>query len=85
MGILFVDPIAPWGHHTLMNLTKYLEKYNISAGEFADIIGVNRSNVSRFCSGQRLPGLKTLERIYIATRGKVTAKDFFTGRSGEQE
>lgn len=64
-----------------MKLSSYLSKYNLSAGEFALLIGVNRSNVSRFCSGDRKPGLKTLEKIHEVTRGKVTASDFFEDQS----
>ena len=60
-----------------MKLAEYLTKKNIRPARFAALIEVNRSTVHRFCSGDRRPDLTTLERIYAATDGEVTAIDLF--------
>jgi transcriptional regulator with XRE-family HTH domain len=60
-----------------MKLADYLSQNNLSPADFAEAIGVNRSNVHRFCTGERRPDLATLERIHNATGGQVTAVDFF--------
>lgn len=60
-----------------MTLKEYLSAVGMTHAEFAEKIGIHRSNVSRFCSGDRRPDLTTLQRIYEVTGGKVEANDFF--------
>lgn len=59
-----------------MRLREYLDRERLSNGEFAKLVGVSDSLVSRWLSGQKRPSLDTLEAIRNATRGAVTAEDF---------
>lgn len=60
-----------------MRLSDYLAKRKLSDEEFAAQIGVNRSTVSRLRRTNQKPSGETLEAIVRATRGKVTANDFW--------
>lgn len=60
-----------------MQLSQYLEDRNMKPKAFAEIIGVHRSSIVRFCDGTRLPDLDTIKRIHDATAGAVRAEDFF--------
>ena len=66
-----------------MNLSDYLADKKISAADFAALIGVHRTSISRFCSGTRKPDLDTLEKIHRVTKGKVKAEDFFAKQAEE--
>ena len=55
-----------------------LTRNGIPQREFAAIIGVKQATVSRYASGHRIPTLKILFRIKLATRGVVTFEDFLT-------
>lgn len=61
-----------------MHLGTYLEKQKLSPAKFAEMIGVHRTSVVRFRDGTRRPDLQTIQRIHEVTKGKVTAKDFFS-------
>lgn len=60
-----------------MKLSKYLSVHGITATQFAALIGVNQSSVSRFCNEARRPDLTTIEKIHNVTNGSVRAEDFF--------
>lgn len=66
-----------------MQLAAYLKSKNITPQAFADAIGVHRTSVVRFCSGERRPDLTTLQKIHEATGGDVTPQDFFAGESSQ--
>lgn len=58
-----------------MDLKTYLELKNIEIQEFADIIGVNSSTISRYIHWHRKPALDIAARIVKATKGKVSLED----------
>jgi DNA-binding transcriptional regulator YdaS (Cro superfamily) len=58
-----------------MDLKTYLELKNIKLQDFADIIGVNSSTISRYIHWHRKPALDIAMRIVKATKGKVTHED----------
>lgn len=61
-----------------MKLKDYLREKDITAREFAELIGVDYSSVTRYCAGARRPEWPILERITIATGGAVTPTDFLS-------
>jgi len=44
---------------------------------FAEMVGVNVGTVSRLCAGETVPTKETAGAIKTATKGKVTANDFY--------
>lgn len=58
-----------------VDLKTYLELKNIKTNEFADIIGVDSSTISRYIHWHRKPSLDIAQRIVKATKGKVTIED----------
>lgn len=74
---------CPLGTMRLMHLTQYLTKKNLTHAKFAEIIGVHRSSVVRFCKGSRKPDLDTIRKIDEATKGKVKAEDFYQAAVGD--
>jgi transcriptional regulator with XRE-family HTH domain len=46
-------------------ILKILNTENISSAKFADIIGVQRSNISHILSGRNNPGLDFLQKVLI--------------------
>lgn len=60
-----------------MTLAEYLRSQNIRPAEFARLVDVPRQYVSRWANGHSAPRPAHMHRISKATRGKVTANDFF--------
>ena len=60
-----------------MRLSAYLEKHKISAAAFGREIGVTRSTVIRWTTGVRSPNSAAMQAIINATKGQVSADDFF--------
>lgn len=60
-----------------MTLADYLRKHDLRFSEFARLISSSRQNVSRWASGTVLPRPAEMTKIAAATRGKVTANDFY--------
>lgn len=56
-----------------------IDSHKLSAGAFADKIGVQRSNVSHVLSGRNKPGFEFLEKIVLAFP-KVQAHWLLTGK-----
>lgn len=54
-------------------LQKHLETNNIGRNEFAELIGVDQSVLSRFCRSLARPGLDNAVAIERATGGAVPA------------
>lgn len=59
-----------------MQLGEWLQSRNMSHDAFADLIGTDRSSVTKYVAGQRTPRPEVLVRIIDATGGEVTANDF---------
>jgi DNA-binding transcriptional regulator YdaS (Cro superfamily) len=60
-----------------MTLDKYLKNRNLNYGAFARQIGVSRSAVYFWCTGQRRPSIENTIKIEAATGKLVTARDLF--------
>ena len=67
-----------------MTLADYMTAKGITDADFAVLIGVNRSTVSRLRRLNQRPSFETLAAITSATRGKVTANDFWRDRTPQQ-
>tara|TARA_Y100000310_G_scaffold324983_1_gene387687 strand:- start:513 stop:707 length:195 start_codon:yes stop_codon:yes gene_type:complete len=59
-----------------MKLKEYLTKKSISMTKFASLIDRDKSSVSRICSGETQPDWTTMDRILLATGGRVRPNDF---------
>ena len=60
----------------MQTLTQYLAEKNITQGQFADMMGVTQSAVSKWVSGH--PPKRTLmQKIEQATNGKVPVRVWF--------
>ena len=61
-----------------MKLREWRDAQNprINGRDFAVLIGVDQSTISRIEGGKMWPDRETLEKITLATGGAVTANDF---------
>jgi len=59
-----------------MQLSEWLQKHGVSQDEFADRIKCDRTSVTRYVNGRRMPRREVLARIVAETSGAVTANDF---------
>jgi predicted transcriptional regulator len=57
-----------------MDIKSYLAKHDLNMSEFARLLGVHQSTVSRYLSG-RCPSLKEALNIVKKTNGAITLKD----------
>jgi predicted transcriptional regulator len=67
-----------------MKLDDYLKKENLTQGEFAKIIGVPQATVFYWVHG-RLPQTEYLPKIFLATKGEVTANDWYIDLKEEKD
>lgn len=64
-------------HHSgAMRLQEYLTTNSVSRADFAVQIGVSTESVRRYLNG-RVPESSVMCKIIEATRGQVSANDFF--------
>lgn len=63
-----------------MKLETYLSEIDLKATAFAEKIGVSPSTITRILRGERSPGFDLVMRIQAATKGKVSAKDWYADR-----
>jgi DNA-binding transcriptional regulator YdaS (Cro superfamily) len=66
---------ATWNKRNIVDLKTYLELKDIQIKEFAEIIGVDASTISKYIHWHRKPNLDIGRRIEKATKGKVTIDD----------
>lgn len=59
-----------------MRLKDWLTGRRMTGSDFADLISVDKSNVSRWINGHVRPEWDVIKRIKEATGGEVTADDF---------
>jgi len=59
-----------------MKIETYVRTQKINIGQFAEAIGVSRSNFYRLCDGQ-IPRIGIMRRIYVETGGAVAPNDFY--------
>lgn len=60
-----------------MTLREYLADNGLTETDFAELIGVDQSTVHRLRTKGQVPSKPVMERIFDATKGEVTANDFF--------
>jgi transcriptional regulator with XRE-family HTH domain len=68
-----------------MKLGEWLTAKRMSHEEFASRIGSDRSTVTRYVSGERMPRREMMGRILAETGGDVTANDFMTERDASAD
>jgi DNA-binding transcriptional regulator YdaS (Cro superfamily) len=68
-----------------MHLDAYLSNREISNAAFAQLIGRDRTSVSRWRRGASIPDWTALKRITEATEGQVTANDFVEAGADRHE
>lgn len=66
-----------------MRLRDWLKSVNKPVEAFAHEIGVNRRTVYKYLAGHR-PHWHELERIFVATEGRVTPNDFLPAEVVQQ-
>lgn len=59
-----------------MRLSDYLSMSKTSAEAFASELGVSVSAVNYWRSGDRIPRIAQMQKIFDATKGAVTPTDF---------
>jgi transcriptional regulator with XRE-family HTH domain len=62
-----------------MTLNEWMNRVGMSDGEMAQRIGVSRSAISRYRSGERMPRPETLVKLVDATNNDVSPMDFVKG------
>ena len=60
-----------------MKLKHYIEKRGISRRYFAKIAKLDPSAITLLIQGKRKPKQETIIKIFIASKGEVTAEDFY--------
>lgn len=65
-----------------MRLTDYLTKEEITTSEFARRIGVDQMSVGRYRRGERIPRPDIMQKITVATGGRVGPADFYSDVRG---
>ncbi|OSQ38989.1 hypothetical protein TMES_09845 [Thalassospira mesophila] len=60
-----------------MKLEQWLSNTQTSRSAFAERIGVSKSVVTKWCSGEVLPRTVPLLAIYRVTAGQVSPNDFY--------
>jgi len=60
-----------------MKLEDYIKEKGISRRYFAKIAKLDNSTITLLIQGKRKPKQDTLIKIFIATKGEVTADDFY--------
>jgi transcriptional regulator with XRE-family HTH domain len=63
-----------------MQLQQYLDRHRIPVVAFAAQLGVTIQTVYRYQRGERLPAAGVMQRIFLATGGKVAPNDFYLRR-----
>lgn len=59
-----------------MKLKDFLKEEKITQEKFAEILGVGQNLISLWCNGT-IPRADQMNKILLATKGKVTANDFY--------
>lgn len=54
-----------WRRKFIAQVQNYLEKYNMTQSELADLIYVNRSVITRYLTGSKDPSIKSVINIAL--------------------
>jgi hypothetical protein len=60
-----------------MKLGRWIKREKLTLEAFGEKIECHVSSVQRYVTDERVPGKKTMVRIYVVTRGEVQPNDFF--------
>ena len=60
-----------------MILKDWLKKENKTVADMARDLGISHSVVLRWASGERIPSSENMQKIFVYTKGEVTANDFY--------
>ena len=60
-----------------MTLDSWLTLNGLAEAEFGKRIGRKQASVNRYRRGKRIPDNRTMRKIFKATKGQVTANDFY--------
>jgi len=60
-----------------MKLLEFLTSTKTSREDFASVIGVNTTILTRILTGERVPRRMAMAKIVIATKGLVQPNDFY--------
>lgn len=60
-----------------MKLAKYLSDHGLNEPAFAAKLGVGQATINRYVNNKRFPGPDMIERIRVATGGKVKVTDWY--------
>ena len=60
-----------------MTLEKWMKIKGYTDGQFAELIGMDRSTVNLYRHGLRMPRPAVMEKIAYATAGQVKPNDFY--------
>ena len=66
-----------------MRLQQFFDEQELDDASFAELVGVDRSTISRVRRGEFFPSWKLAAKIRSATGGKVTADDFLRAEPAE--
>ena len=66
-----------------MQLPEYLERRNISQGQFAKRMNVSRQLVHKWCTGVHVPSLENAFKIRDCTGGQVDVEDWLVAAYGD--
>jgi DNA-binding transcriptional regulator YdaS (Cro superfamily) len=61
-----------------MRLDEWMALHGYNDERMAELIGVNQSTVNRIRNGVQKPSGETIVKVEEATKGQVSAKDFFS-------
>lgn len=67
-----------------MKLETYINSKKMTDATFGALAGLSQSQVSRLRRGLSMPSKEALDRIKEATKGRVTANDFFHNREAAE-
>ena len=71
--------------HLGMTLSEFLTSRSMTDGQFADLVLMDRTTISRLRRGKLAPSFELLSKIAQATDGAVTPNDFLSSRDAQRE
>lgn len=60
-----------------MKLQEYLEKESLPMSKFSEVTGIKQDTLNKYKYGLRIPNRRNMDIIYQATKGEITADDFY--------
>jgi DNA-binding transcriptional regulator YdaS (Cro superfamily) len=61
----------------MMNLQKYIEIEKIKPGAFAKLLNISATQLNQYIYGKTIPRPGVMMKIFIITKGLVSADDFY--------